>query len=460
MNNMARTNMNIRQLKQQKAVILGAARSGIAAARLLHEHVAGIFVSDLAKVEDKIAEKQILEGLGIPFEFGIHSDRVHDADFVILSPGISPATPLVQAIREKGIPVFSELEMASWFYSGPIIGITGSNGKTTTTAITGRILQQLFADAIIAGNIGTPFSGEVCTNPAAPCAVVEISSFQLETIDSFHPHVAVILNLAPNHLDWYKTYEDYVSAKLRILMNLNQHDTLIYNGDDELLTAKVQSCPARKLRFSAQNQKADAFLKDEDLFILNSRILAVKEIKLRGPHNYMNALAAGLAARCLNGSNDQIRIVLTSFSGVEHRLEFVTTIKGITFINDSKATTIESLAVALGSFNTPVILIAGGKDKGSDYSKVNTLLKRNVRQVILIGTAREKIMASWQGVIPLTSASTLSQAITEAYQLARPGDTVLLSPACASFDMFKDFEDRGRQFKQEVQKLKEKMEYV
>ena len=452
--------MNIRQLKQKKVTILGAARSGIAAAKLLTKHAARVFVSDLARQEDKTAEKQILEGLGIPFEFGRHSDQIYDADFIVLSPGISPATPLVQSFGQKGIPVFSEVELASWFYSGPIIAITGSNGKTTTTAITGQILRQQFPDTIIAGNIGTPFSGEVLDKPGAACAVVEISSFQLETIESFHPRVVVIINLAPNHLDWYKSYAEYVSAKLRIMLNLNQSDTLIYNGDDELLTAKVQPCPAQKLRFSAYDQKADAYFKDQTLFMLNSRLAAVQDIKLRGMHNYMNALAAGLAARCLGLNNDPVIKILSTFSGVEHRLEFVANINGVSFINDSKATTIESLAVALASFNTPIILIAGGKDKGSDFSKLKAALKRNVRQAILIGAAREKIMASWQGVIPISSAGNLSAAITAAYQLAQPGDTVLLSPACASFDMFKDFEDRGRLFKQEVHNLKEKMKNV
>jgi UDP-N-acetylmuramoylalanine--D-glutamate ligase len=452
--------MNIRQLKQKKVTILGAARSGIAAAKLLAKHAARVFVSDQAKPENKTAEKHILEGLGIPFEFGRHSDLIYDADFIVLSPGISPATPLVQSFGQKGIPVFSEVELASWFYSGPIIGITGSNGKTTTTTIAGQILRQQFPDTIIAGNIGTPFSGEVFNNPGAACAVVEISSFQLETIDSFHPRVVVILNLAPNHLDWYKSYEDYISAKMRIMMNLIQNDTLIYNGDDELLASKVQACPAQKLRFSAYDQNADAYFKDQALFMLNSKLAVVQDIKLRGMHNYMNALAAGLAVRCLGLNNDPLIRVLSTFSGVEHRLEFVANIKGVSFINDSKATTIESLAVALASFNTPIILIAGGKDKGSDFSKLKSSLKKNVRQVILIGAAREKMMASWQSIIPITSAGNLSEAVTLSYQLAQPGDTVLLSPACASFDMFKDFEDRGRQFKQQVHNLKEKMEDV
>jgi UDP-N-acetylmuramoylalanine--D-glutamate ligase len=454
---MVEVRMNTRQVDQKRVTILGAARSGLAAAKLLSKYRARVFVSDRAEKENKTEEIKILEGLGIPFEFGIHSDQIYNADFIVLSPGISPSTPLVQGIRKKGIPIFSELEIASWFYSRPIIGITGSNGKTTTTTLAGHMLRQQFPEAIIAGNIGTPFSGEVCNHEAAACAVVEISSFQLETIESFHPSVAVILNLAPNHLDWYKSYEEYVTAKMRILMNLTQKDTVIYNGDDTLLSAKVQTSPARKLRFSAHDQQADAYLKDDSLYISHSRLLPLSDIKLPGMHNYMNAMAAGLAAKCIGGSEEQIIRVLVTFRGVEHRLEFVATINGITFINDSKATTTESLAVALASFNSPVILIAGGKDKGSDFSRLNTLLKKTVRQVILIGAAREKMTASWQGLIPLSTADNLAEAVTSAYHLARTGDTVLLSPACASFDMFKDFEDRGKQFKQEVHKLKGKM---
>jgi UDP-N-acetylmuramoylalanine--D-glutamate ligase len=448
--------MNISQLGQKRVTVLGAARSGIAVAKLLSAKGARVFVSDMAKRENKTEEIHILEGLGIPFEFGVHSDRIYDADLAVISPGISPATALVQGIQDKGIPIFSELEAASWFYEGPLIGITGSNGKTTTTTLAGLIMQQKFPDTIIAGNIGTPFSGEVLKNPDSSCAVVEVSSFQLETIVSFHPKIAIILNLAPNHLDWYNTYEDYIHAKLRILMNMNPDDTLIYNGDDELLTSRVGSCRANKLRFSRTDSTADAYIKDHALYMLNSRLLSLQDIKLRGMHNYTNALAAALAVNRLGISHESIINVLTTFTGIEHRLEFVTDIDNIHFINDSKATTIESLSVALTSFNSPIILIAGGKDKGSDFSRLNDLLKKYVRQVILIGAAREKIATNWKGIVPLTSCTGLTDAVETAYRLARPGDTVLLSPACASFDMFKDFEDRGRQFKKEVLKLKGK----
>jgi len=448
--------MNIRQVHQKRVTVLGAARSGIAVAKLLSVKGARVFVSDMAKRENKNEEIHILEGLGIPFEFGMHSDQIYDADLAVLSPGISPASALVQSIQGKGIPIFSELEVASWFYKGPIIGITGSNGKTTTTTLTGQMMQQQFPDTIIAGNIGTPFSGEVLKNQPASFAVVEISSFQLETIESFHPRIAVILNLAPNHLDWYKTYEDYITAKLRILKNLTREDTLIFNDDDKLLRSKIESCPAQKLRFAQTDSTADAYVKDKSLFIFNSRLLPLQDIKLRGMHNYTNALAAALSVRSLGGHNESIIRVLSTFTGIEHRLEFVADINGIHFINDSKATTIESLAVALTSFDSPLILIAGGKDKGSDFTRLRDLLKKHVRRVILIGAAREKMASSWKDIIPISPAASLSDAVESAYRFAQQGDTVLLSPACASFDMFKDFEDRGRQFKLEVLKLKEK----
>jgi UDP-N-acetylmuramoylalanine--D-glutamate ligase len=447
--------MEKQQVKHKKITILGAARSGLAAAKLLSQMGAQVFVSDLARAENKTEEKHILEGLGIPFEFGMHSRQIYNADVVVLSPGISPKTPVVQGIRDQGIPIFSELEIASWFFPKAIVGITGSNGKTTTTTLAGRILQQKFPDTIVAGNIGTPFSAEIQRNPSAPCAVVEISSFQLETIDSFHPRVAVILNLAPNHLDWYKTYDEYIAAKMRILLNLDHNDTLIYNRDDQLLMKHIQSCPAKKLCFAAADTKADACIHNNAIYISGSRLINLQEIKLRGMHNYMNSMAAGLAAARLGCTHQHLTEVLSTFSGVEHRLEFVAEINGIVFINDSKATTIESLTVALNSFNTPLILIAGGKDKGSDFNRLNTLLKKNVRQAIVIGAARDKINTSWQGVIPLSSADSLADAVQSAFRLARPGDTILLSPACASFDMFRDYEDRGRQFKLEVLKLKE-----
>jgi UDP-N-acetylmuramoylalanine--D-glutamate ligase len=441
------------KVKNKRIVILGAARSGMAAASLLQQLGATPFVSDIASHEQKTKELKILQGLGIPFEFGEHSQKIFEADFVILSPGIPLNSSVTQEILKRGIPIYSEVEVASWFCKAQIIAITGSNGKTTTTTLLGEMLRSEIPNAIVAGNIGSPFSGQVIDSADSPWAAVEISSFQLETIDRFHPKVAIILNLAPNHLDWYTSYENYVQAKMRILTNLTKNDWVIFNSDDSLLSEKVQDCKAKRLRFSLTNNQAEAFTNNYAIFMHGQKLLALNQVLLKGSHNHMNAMAAGLAAYCANITFDSIFNVLTSFKGVEHRLEYVATIANVRFINDSKATTIESLNAALNSFDTPIILIAGGKDKGSDFSKVNDLIKHKTRDIILIGAAQHKIARFWQDLSTIHFAQSLSEAVKHAFSIAIKGDTVLLSPACSSFDMFKDFEDRGKKYKQFVHEL-------
>jgi len=441
------------EVKNKKAVILGAARSGIAAAELLLQKGAEVFVSDSASETEKKEEIKILEGLGVSFEFDSHTNKLFDGDFVVLSPGIPVASEIVRNISKKGIPIFSELEIAYWFCQSPIIAITGSNGKTTTTTLLGEMLRSIKSDSIVAGNIGTPFSGQVLSSDRSTWAAVEISSFQLETIDSFHPRIAVILNFAPNHLDRYNSYEDYTEAKLRIIKNLDHNDYIIYNADDILISKKIHPSPAKKLSFSQMNNQADAYLKDAQIFMFNKAIMSCGEVLLKGNHNYMNAMAASLAAHQAEIPNVLIAQTLETFRGVEHRIEVIGTINGIHFVNDSKATTIESLSVALKSFNTPIILIAGGKDKGSDFTKINDLIKKNVREVVLIGESKEKIAKSWNNLKPIHFADSLAAAVEKAFTVAKQDDNVLLSPACTSFDMFKDYEDRGRIFKQIVKQL-------
>lgn len=440
-------------LKNKRVTILGAARSGIAAAELLKLKGVQVFVSDLAIEEKKKGEIEKLEGLGVPFEFGEHSNKALNADFVVLSPGIPCQSEFVRKIDRQGIPIFSEIEVASWFCESPVIAITGSNGKTTTTMLTGEMLKKEQPHRIMAGNIGDPFAAQVLNSRKDQWAVVEVSSFQLETIDNFHPKVAVILNLAPNHLDRYDSYEDYISAKMRILKNLDEDDFVIYNADDELLSDKISGYSSQKRSFSKKNSTSNAYLKGEELIIDSEVLTVTSKIRLNGIHNYMNIMAAALASGIAKISFESIRHVLKSFAGVEHRLEFVRELNGINFVNDSKATTIESMAVALKSFSRPVILIAGGKDKGSDFSKLNHLVKKHVREIILIGAAKEKIAENWESFKPVHFAETLKEAVHLAYQQALKNETVLLSPACASFDMFTDYEDRGRQFKKIVLQL-------
>ncbi len=308
-------------------------------------------------------------------------------------------------------------------------------------------------EAIMAGNIGSPFSLFVLNSKSDSWAVVEVSSFQLETIEKFHPRIAIILNLSPNHLDRYETYDEYVTAKLRIIMNLDPDDFIIYDGDDPGLADLIRQCPANKLRFSGQTERAEAYIRNDKILFFNREFIATDEIALKGLHNYKNIMAAGLACLQAGISCENINNVLRKFAGVEHRLEPVASINGVHFINDSKATTLESLAVALKSFNTPILLIAGGKDKGVDYSTVNSILEDNVRQVFLIGTARKKIAQAWEKVVPVSKYDSLEAAVKSAFDIADPDENVLLSPACSSFDMFKDFEDRGKKFKEIVKKL-------
>ena len=445
-------------VKDKTIVVLGAARSGLAAAILLQKKQANVFVSDNAEENQKKTEMQILQDQQINYEFGQHSNKVFDADFVVLSPGIPSQSAIVQELLSKNIPVYSELEIASWFCASPIIAITGSNGKTTTTTLLGEMLRTESPQSIVAGNIGNAFSEVVLESEESNWAAVEVSSFQLETIDNFHPRVVIILNLAPNHLDWYDSYEDYINAKLLILKNLQDGDYLIYNADDKLLHEKVRNCPAKKKTFSLQDTNASIFVHKNEIIYEDKILIKTDEIRLNGNHNYQNAMAASLAAKIAGIDDQTISRVLKDFKGVEHRLEFVSEVKGISFINDSKATTVESLGVALTSFQTPIILIAGGKNKGSDYGKLNTLIGENVREVILIGSAKEKMSEAWRAIVPIHLSDTLTDAVEMAYRLAKPGENVLLSPSCSSFDMFKDFEDRGKKFKEIVYKLKFKHE--
>jgi len=444
----------MKDVNAKKITILGAARSGIAAAEMLKSLGAVPFVSDSANEVQKKEEVSILHKAGIDFEFGGHSDKIYDAEFVVLSPGIPVKSKLIQSVLEQKIPVYSEIEVASWFCKGGLIAVTGSNGKTTTTTLIGEMLIRKYPKAVVAGNIGSPFAGAVLSTTEDSWSVVEVSSFQLETIETFHPQQALVLNFAPNHLDRYDSYDDYLRAKWRVTKNITSSDKLIYNAADAPLSQWANETDAQKMGFHIDGMlQQAAYFDGQSLFINDEKLIDVDQMPLRGKHNYMNAMAAALAARNAGVSISDIRTVLSEFSGVEHRLESVATINGIQFINDSKATTVESLSYALQSFKTPIILITGGKDKGSDFTKLNDLITRYVKEIVLIGAATDKMQQAWQGIKPIHRAASLNDAVNRAWKLAMFGEVVLLSPACASFDMFKDFEDRGQQFKNIVLSL-------
>lgn len=436
--------------------MLGAARSGIAVAKLLKSRGAQVFVSEI-KAE---VELSILRQRGIPFETGGHTDRLLDNDLVILSPGIPLNSPIVQKIRSKGIPVLSELEVASWFCRAPIIAITGSNGKTTTTALLGEIFSRASRERIVAGNIGSPFSDWVEKVDERGVAILEVSSFQLEGIKNFKPKLSILLNITPDHLNHHRSFEDYVSAKSRIMQNQDENDFIVYNMDDRLVTRIVSqaSSRAKRVPFSLQREvDYGGFLKEDHLILrLNDqeeRLISIKEIKLLGQHNLYNSLASALAAKIFEIPLEAIREGTRGFSGLEHRLEFVREVKGVKFINDSKATNVAAVWYALQSFQRPIILIAGGRDKGGDYLKLRKLVSQRVKRLILIGEAKAKIRKALGSYTEVKEAPNLEEAVKEAYGAAQKGDVVLLSPACASFDMFRDFEDRGNKFKQFVWSL-------
>lgn len=448
-----RKNMNV---KGKKITILGAARSGIAAAKLLQSLGADVWVSDSALPEKKTQAIRELEEAGIAAEFGEHSPLAFDADFVVLSPGIPVASTLVQKFLKAGTPVYSEVEVAAWFNKSRLIAVTGSNGKTTTTTLIGLMLRRNRSDAIVAGNIGQPFSAFVKDSSKKSWTVLELSSFQLETIEHLKPDVALILNFAPNHLNRYASYQAYQDAKWRITMNLDENNLLILNADDGALMERGTGVRCKKETFSVKTKEAGAYFADGHLYLHDKELIDVHEMALAGVHNYMDALAASLAAHYAGVSFEAIRDVLKTFSGVEHRLEFVTEIDGVRYVNDSKATTLESLFYALQSFENPIVLIAGGQDKGSDFTRLTELIRSHTRAIVLIGSATEKMAVEWADTVPLFKAGSLRQAVQMATEQAQKDDVVLLSPACASFDMFSDYEERGRQFKSIVNELKEK----
>jgi len=441
-------------VKGKRVTVLGAARSGVAVARLLRSQGARVLVSDSALATDKAQAVEALSSSDIAYEFGGHSPAAFETDFAVLSPGIPVASPVVQKFLSLQKKVYAEVEVASWFNKSNLIAVTGSNGKTTTVTLIGLMLKKKYPHAIVAGNIGQPFSDYVRDSKPDSWAVLELSSFQLETIDKLKPHVAVIMNFAPNHLNRYSSYQAYQDAKWRITKNLTATDMLVYNADDPLLSARSENLNVQKKSFSITHLLKDGgYFAQGALFLSGEKLIDVKQMQLSGAHNYMDALAAALAAKKAGVALEDIRDVLKTFQGVEHRLENVAVINNVRFVNDSKATTVESLYYALQSFDSPIILIAGGKDKGSDFTRLRDVIKNHVRVLVLIGDATDKMARAWDGTVPIFKTVSLGEAVETAKEHAHAKDVVLLSPACASFDMFTDYEQRGRQFKAIVKKL-------
>jgi UDP-N-acetylmuramoylalanine--D-glutamate ligase len=441
-----------------RVTVLGAARSGLAAAELLRRHGAVVFLSESAPASARADAVRRLSAAGIPAEFNGHSDRAFAADWILVSPGIPPSAPALAAARERGIPVVGELEAASWYCRAPIAAVTGSNGKSTVTALTGEILKASGRPTLVAGNIGRAFSEDVETTVPEGAAVIEVSSFQLETVRSFKPKVAVYLNLTQDHINWHGSFEAYGRAKARIFENQTPDDALVVWASDAGVARLAASARSRIVRFDlGPCGDPCGFVKDGVLTLRESgadtALVPVGELGIRGEHNVLNALASALAGRALGVPDEPIRNALRAFRGLPHRLEFVLESGGVRWINDSKGTNVDSVKYALGGVPGPVVLIAGGRDKDSDFTVLREPLRRTARAVVLIGEAAEKMEKAFAGACPTARAASLREAVEMARSLARPGDAVLLSPACASFDMFLNFEDRGDRFRALVREV-------
>jgi UDP-N-acetylmuramoylalanine--D-glutamate ligase len=442
-----------------RIVILGCAESGVGAAILAKKHGFDVFVSDSGNIRSKY--KDIIQIHGIPFEEGKHTESlILNAAEVIKSPGIPDKAPIVKQIREKGIRVISEIEFAGRYTSAKRICITGSNGKTTTSSLIYHMMSKAGLNVGLAGNVGQSFAMQVA-NEDYDYYVLELSSFQLDGMYEFKADIAILLNITPDHLDRYDyQFEKYINSKFRISQNLNEENFFIFCSDDDITIRELERIviSAQKLPFSLKHKnRPGAFVENNTLTISyqgDDFTMSLDDLSLRGKHNAYNSMAAGIAGHVLEIRKEIIRDSLSDFQGVEHRLEHVLKIHGIEFINDSKATNINSAWYALESMTTPVVWIVGGQDKGNDYSELFELAQQKVKAIVCLGIDNKKIIDAFNDKVPMIAeTNSMVDAVKTCYQLAKNGDTVLLSPACASFDLFENYEDRGRQFKNYVREL-------
>ncbi|MDO5104273.1 UDP-N-acetylmuramoyl-L-alanine--D-glutamate ligase [Capnocytophaga sp.] len=442
----------------KKLVILGGGESGVGAAILGKKEGWDVFLSDRGKVAPKYADT--LNKNGIRWEEGKHTEsEIFSADSIVKSPGIPDTVELIKKAKEKGIEIISEIEFAYRYTQGKIIAITGSNGKTTTTSLTHHILKQAGLNVGVAGNIGKSFAQMVAEDDKE-YYVLEISSFQLDGIVHFKPHIAILLNITPDHLDRYDyKMENYIASKFRIIENQTESDYFIYDTDDSVIEQWLENhrVASQKIPFSIEKEI------NNGIFSLNDKIqmnidnqtfeMEVKEMSLKGKHNVKNSMAASVASRLLKVRKESIRESLKGFVGEPHRLQPVKTVEGITYINDSKATNVNSVFFALDTMKTPVVWIVGGVDKGNDYSPLLPYVHEKVRAIVCLGVDNRAIVQSFGNIVPMLETQSMEEAVKYARDFAQSGDTVLLAPACASFDLFDNYEHRGNRFKEEVEKL-------
>ena len=424
------------KLDGAKVAVVGMARSGVAAVELLRQKSAIVRAIDLKPAEGVLPQTDAsLEGV----------------DLIVLSPGVPADAQVIARARYRGVRVIGDLELASWFLQGEIIGITGSNGKTTTTALTGHILQSSGIAAQVGGNIGTPPCSMVETSRAGQWNVLELSSFQLETAETFRAKIGSALNVTPDHLDRHYTLENYAEMKARLFTNQREGDFAVLNADDPICRGYASRGAGKTYWFSStQTVSPGAYLYGDSIQLEGAPLMKIREIPLRGMHNVENVMAAAVMTRLAGATPEQIRAAVMTFPGVEHRIEFVRELAGVKWYNDSKATNVDATLKAIAAFDGGLWIILGGKDKNSDYAPLASALAPKARAALLIGAAAEKIEAQLRGSVPLVQCGTIGNAIEQARAQAQRGDTVLLAPACASFDQFENYEHRGRVFKQLV----------
>lgn len=448
------------EIKGKKISIIGAVRSGLGAAKLSKNLGAIPFVSDSAAKEKIIQWISRFEEEGIAYECGSHSEKVFDCDFIVTSPGVPTDSEILIEARKRKIKVISEVEFASWYCKGKVIAITGTNGKTTTTSLMAHTLNECGIKTYLAGNIGKAFSEITLSVKDDEFVALETSSFQLDFMDKFKPFFSLILNITPDHLDRYEnTFEKYIASKIKITDNQDENDFFLFNADDDLTFSTMKNSRVQKVSFSVKKEvPVGAYSKNGKMifawFGASEEVASVNDLFIKGEHNVANALAVMAVAKTLNLPNKKIRESFKSFKGVEHRIEFVRELNGVEYYNDSKATNVDSVVVALKSFTKPIYLILGGKDKGNNYDQISDLVKEHVVKIYAIGVSAQKVKNYFEKIVETEIKDSLESCVAAARNEAKSGSVLLLSPACASFDMFTDYEHRGRVFKEAVNNLK------
>ena len=453
--------------KQMRSfTVVGAGRSGVGISKLLASKGNSVLLYDEnSEAALKYLDKPGLKETGVDLCLGRWDEKVLNCEVLVKSPGVPPGSEIILKAKTLGIKIISEIEAAYGYCPCPIIAVTGTNGKTTTTVLTGAIFRNAGIDAKVCGNVGLAFSEIIDELNRDSIVILEVSSYQLNDIDSFKPAVGVIMNITPDHLEWHGGFDNYLSAKFRIAENMDTESTMIVNYDDTVLKDSAETLKATKAYFGLtedtyKNCEQGAYGNDRKMYYFNKslniheEIMETHDINIRGKHNFYNSLAAAISARTFGIKNEVISSTLKTFPGVEHRIEFTREFNGVKFFNDSKATNVESMAVALEAFDGNLVLIMGGREKGNNYSAVDALVKEKVKAIIALGESRKKISEHFGSFIKTIEAETMEGAVAKALTASVPGDSILLSPACKSFDMFESFEHRGEVFKKIVNALK------